>query len=168
MWVSRLQVTDFRSYAAADLELAPGAVVLVGPNGQGKTNLVEAIAYSSALDSHRVHGDAALVRAGCDRAVIRTTVATTTGREATVELQLNPGRANRLQLNGQAVPRSRDVVGTVRCAVFAPEHLRLVKVIRRTGEGSWTRSWCRLRRGIWRSGPTSSVRSNNATPPSGR
>lgn len=127
MWVSRLQVTDFRSYAAADLELAPGAVVLVGPNGQGKTNLVEAIAYSSALDSHRVHGDAALVRAGRDRAVIRTTVATTTGREATVELQLNPGRANRLQLNGQAVPRSRDVVGTVRCAVFAPEHLRLVK-----------------------------------------
>lgn len=126
MWVKRLEVLDFRSYEAAELDLSPGAVVLVGPNGQGKTNLVEAIAYCSALDSHRVHGDTALIRAGTERAVIRTT-AVAAGRETTVELQLNPGRSNRVQINGQVVARNRDVVGTIRCSVFAPEHLRLVR-----------------------------------------
>lgn len=126
MWVKRLEVRDFRSYEAAELDFTPGAVVLVGPNGQGKTNLVEAIAYCSALDSHRVHGDTALVRTGAPSAVVRTT-AVTAGRETTVELMLNPGRSNRVQINGQAVARNRDVVGTIRCAVFAPEHLRLVK-----------------------------------------
>ena len=126
MWVKRLEVLDFRSYRSAQLELGPGSVVLLGPNGQGKTNLVEAIAYCSALDSHRVHGDAALVRSDADHAVVRTTVVAG-DRETTVELQLNPGRANRVQINGQAMTRNRDVVGTVRCSVFAPEHLRLVK-----------------------------------------
>ncbi len=126
MWVSRLELRDFRSYESCELDLSAGPVVLVGPNGRGKTNLVEGIIYSSALDSHRVHGDAPLVRTGADHAVIRTTVATGE-RSTTVEIQLNPGRANRIQVNGQAVGRTRDVVGIVRSCVFAPEHLRLVK-----------------------------------------
>lgn len=126
MWVKRLHLVDFRSYDEIDLALDPGAVVLLGPNGQGKTNIVEAIAYCAALDSHRVHGDAALVRSGAERAVIRMTVVVG-DRETTVELQLNPGKSNRVQINGQPVTRNRDVVGTVRCSLFAPEHLRLVK-----------------------------------------
>lgn len=126
MWVKRLEVLDFRSYRSAELAWEPGSVVLLGANGQGKTNLVEAVAYCSALDSHRVHGDAALVREGADHAVVRTT-AVSGDRETTVELQLNPGRSNRVQINGQAMSRNRDVVGTIRCSVFAPEHLRLVK-----------------------------------------
>lgn len=126
MWVKRLHLVDFRSYADIALDLGPGAVVFLGPNGQGKTNLVEAIAYCAALDSHRVHGDSALVRAGAERSVIRMTVVVGE-RETTVELQLNPGKSNRVQINGQPVARNRDVVGTVRCSLFAPEHLRLVK-----------------------------------------
>lgn len=129
MWISRLELRDFRSYEACDLDLEPGAVVFVGANGQGKTNLVEAIGYCSGLDSHRVHGDAALIRTEAQQGVIRTT-ATAGGSEertSTVEIELNRSGSNRVQVNGQAMIRSRDVVGTIRSALFAPEHLRLVK-----------------------------------------
>lgn len=64
MYVSDLALTDFRSYEHVVLSLEPGITALVGPNGQGKTNLVEAIAYLSTFGSHRVAGDTALVRAG--------------------------------------------------------------------------------------------------------
>ncbi len=133
MWISRLQVRDFRSYAECDLELAAGAVVFVGANGQGKTNLVEAIGYCSALDSHRVHGDAPLIRADADHAVVRTTAMAAVpgspepGRPTTVEIQLNRTGSNRVQIDGQVMGRGRDVVGVIRSALFAPEHLRLVK-----------------------------------------
>ncbi|HEU4998742.1 MAG TPA: DNA replication/repair protein RecF [Lapillicoccus sp.] len=126
MHVRHLSVTDFRSYPHTELPLGPGVTTLVGPNGQGKTNLVEAIGYLATLSSHRVATDQPLVRFGADRAVIRGVVVRD-GRETLVELELNPGRANRARLNRSPLPRPREVLGTVRSVLFAPEDLALVK-----------------------------------------
>lgn len=126
MHVSHLSLTDFRSYTQLDVDLGPGPSAFVGPNGQGKTNLVEAIAYASALSSHRVTSEAALVRAGAPRAVVRVR-ATRGDRQTLVELEINPGRANRAQVNRAPVRRPRDVLGILRTVVFAPEDLALVK-----------------------------------------
>jgi len=124
--VSQLSLTDFRSYTQLDLDLLPGPSAFVGPNGQGKTNLVEAIAYAATLASHRVASDAALVRAGAPRGVVRVR-AVRGERESLVELEINPGRANRAQVNRSPVRRTRDVLGILRTVVFAPEDLALVK-----------------------------------------
>ncbi|QJW35187.1 DNA replication/repair protein RecF [Cellulosimicrobium protaetiae] len=126
MYVSHLSLVDFRSYAAVDLELVPGVNALVGQNGQGKTNLVEAIGYVATLASHRVAGDAALVRAGAERAVVRTRVVRG-DRASTVELEIATGRANRARINRSPAKRPRDVLGIVRTVLFAPEDLALVK-----------------------------------------
>lgn len=126
MHVSHLALTDFRSYAELDLPLEPGVSAFVGPNGQGKTNLVEAIGYVSTLSSHRVAADATLVRAGAPRAVVRLK-ARRADRETLIELEISPGRANRAQVNRSPVRRTRDVLGIVRTVVFAPEDLALVK-----------------------------------------
>ena len=101
MHVARLSLTDFRNYARAELELAPGATVLVGRNGQGKTNLVESIGYLATLGSHRVSSDQALIRAGADAAIVRAQLAHG-DRRVLVELQLNRQGANRAQLNCRA------------------------------------------------------------------
>ena len=126
MHVRHLQVADFRSWEQADLELEPGPSVLVGRNGQGKTNLVEAIGYVATLGSHRVASDAPLVRIGASRAIIRTAVVND-GRELTVELEITPGKANRARVNRGPVPRPRDVLGILRTVLFAPEDLALVR-----------------------------------------
>ncbi|KGM13289.1 DNA replication/repair protein RecF [Cellulomonas bogoriensis] len=126
MHVSHLSLTDYRSYEQVDLTLGPGVTAFVGPNGQGKTNLVEAVGYVATLGSHRVASDAALVRAGAPRAVVRLRVARG-DRSTLVELELNPGRANRAQVNRSPVRRPRDVLGIVRTVLFAPEDLALVK-----------------------------------------
>jgi DNA replication and repair protein RecF len=126
MHVRLLSVTDFRSWAQADLELEPGVTALVGPNGQGKTNLVEALGYLATLGSHRVATDAPLVRAGAERAVVRAIVARD-GRDLRVEVELTPGKANRARLGGAPVPRAREIVGTLRTVLFAPEDLAVVK-----------------------------------------
>lgn len=126
MHVSHLVLHDFRSYAAADVRLEPGVTAFIGRNGQGKTNLVEAIDYLSRLSSHRVATDAPLVRAGADQAVVRAAVVRD-GRTAVLEVELNPGRANRARVNRSPLPRSRDLVGLVRTVVFSPEDLTLVK-----------------------------------------
>lgn len=126
MHVSHLALTDFRSYAELDLPLEPGVSAFVGPNGQGKTNLVEAIGYVSTLSSHRVAAEATLVRAGAPRAVVRLR-ARRADRETLIELEISPGRANRAQINRSPVRRTRDVLGIVRTVVFAPEDLALVK-----------------------------------------
>ncbi|MFB6808428.1 DNA replication/repair protein RecF [Streptomyces sp. NPDC056387] len=126
MHVSHLSLADFRSYARAEVELGPGVTAFVGPNGQGKTNLVEAIGYLATLGSHRVSSDAPLVRMGADRAVIRAAV-THGERRQLVELELNPGRANRARINRSSQVRPRDVLGIVRTVLFAPEDLALVK-----------------------------------------
>ncbi len=126
MHVRHLSVTDFRSYPQAELPLGPGVTTLVGPNGQGKTNLVEAVGYLATLSSHRVATDQPLVRFGAERAVIRGVVVRD-GRETLIELELNPGRANRARLNRSPMPRPREILGTVRSVLFAPEDLSLVK-----------------------------------------
>jgi len=124
--LTRLALTDFRSYADASVELGPGVTTFTGLNGEGKTNLVEAVGYLATLGSHRVATDAPLVRNGAERAVVRAAV-TGTGGSALVEVELNPGRANRVRLNRAPLPRPRDILGTVRTVLFAPEDLALVK-----------------------------------------
>ncbi len=126
VYVAHLTLHEFRSYPSLELELEPGATAFVGPNGQGKTNIVEAIDYLSRLASHRVSSDTPLVRAGADRAVVRAAVVKD-GRTATLEVELNPGRANRARVNRAQLPRARDIVGLVRTVVFSPEDLALVK-----------------------------------------
>lgn len=126
MHVARLVLHDFRSYPEVELDLEPGPTAFIGANGQGKTNLVEAIDYVSRLDSHRVSGDAPLVRVGAEQAVIRVEVQRD-DRTALIEVEITPGRANRARVNRSPLPRTRDVVGTLRTVMFSPEDLALVK-----------------------------------------
>jgi DNA replication and repair protein RecF len=126
MYLRHLSLTDFRSYTQVDLDLEPGITALVGPNGQGKTNLVEAVGYLATLDSHRVATDAPLVRSGAERAVVRGAVVRD-GRETRVEVEITPGKANRARLGGAPVPRAREILGTLRTVLFAPEDLAIVK-----------------------------------------
>ncbi|UYQ63291.1 DNA replication/repair protein RecF [Streptomyces peucetius] len=126
MHVTHLSLADFRSYARVEVPLDPGVTAFVGANGQGKTNLVEAVGYLATLASHRVSSDAPLVRMGADRAVIRAAV-TQGERSQLVELELNPGKANRARINRSSQVRPRDVLGIVRTVLFAPEDLALVK-----------------------------------------
>jgi DNA replication and repair protein RecF len=126
MHVAHLSLADFRSYARAEVPLDPGVTAFVGPNGQGKTNLVEAVGYLASLASHRVASDAPLVRMGAERAVVRAQVVQGE-RQQLVELEINPGRANRARINRSSQVRPRDVLGIVRSVLFAPEDLALVK-----------------------------------------
>ncbi|WP_456843979.1 DNA replication/repair protein RecF [Cellulomonas sp. P5_C6] len=131
MYVAHLSLTDFRSYAQVELPLEPGITALVGPNGQGKTNLIEALGYIATLGSHRVPTDAALVRAGTTRAVVRAKVVRELEpgrpRSSLVEIEVTPGKANRARVNGGSPTRARDVLGILRTVLFAPEDLSLVK-----------------------------------------
>jgi DNA replication and repair protein RecF len=124
--VAALSLTDFRCYAQVDLELRPGISALLGSNGQGKTNLVEAIGYLATLGSHRVATDAPLVRHGAERAIVRAQVVREE-RTALIELEITPGRANRARINRSPVPRAREILGLLRTVLFAPEDLALVK-----------------------------------------
>jgi len=124
--LTRLGLTDFRSYAEVSLELTAGVSTFSGPNGEGKTNLVEAIGYLATLGSHRVSADGPLVRQGAERAILRAAVTGEPG-SALIEVELNPGRANRVRLNKTPLPRPRDILGTLRTVLFAPEDLALVK-----------------------------------------
>jgi DNA replication and repair protein RecF len=126
VYLTRLSLTDFRSYAGVELSLEPGVSTFLGPNGQGKTNLVEAAAYVATLGSHRVATDAPLVRAGAERAILRAVV-TSGDISRLVEIEINPGRANRARLNRAPVSRPRQVLGVLRTVLFAPEDLALVK-----------------------------------------
>ncbi|MFE6507419.1 DNA replication/repair protein RecF [Nocardioides sp. NPDC057767] len=126
MYVSHLSLHDFRSYPNVEVPLEAGVTAFVGRNGQGKTNLVEAIDYLSRLQSHRVATDAPLVRAGAEQAVVRAAVVRD-GRTATLEVEINAGRANKARINRSPLPRTRDLVGLVRTVVFSPEDLTLVK-----------------------------------------
>lgn len=126
MHVTHLSLADFRSYARVEVPLDPGVTAFVGPNGQGKTNLVEAVGYLASLGSHRVSSDAPLVRMGAERAVIRAAVRQGE-RQQLIELELNPGKANRARINRSSQVRPRDVLGIVRTVLFAPEDLALIK-----------------------------------------
>ena len=126
MYVSHLTLHGYRSYDALEVPLQAGVTAFIGRNGQGKTNIVEAIDYLSRLSSHRVSSDAPLVKQGTNQAVIRAAVVKD-GREALIEVEINPGRSNRARVNRAPLPRSRDLVGLVRTVLFAPEDLALVK-----------------------------------------
>ena len=126
MYLTRLALTDFRSYVSVDVPLAPGVTIFSGPNGEGKTNLVEAVGYVATLTSHRSAQDAPLIRAGAEQAIIRAAISTTPS-DALVEIELNAGRANRVRLNRTPLTRPRDVLGVLRTVLFAPEDLALVK-----------------------------------------
>jgi len=124
--VSSLSLRDFRSYETADLSLDPGVTVFIGPNGQGKTNLVEAVQYLSTLSSHRVATDAPLVRAGARQATVAARLRSGE-RSLTVEVELHPGRTNKARVNRSPVRAPREVVGLLRTVLFAPEDLSVVK-----------------------------------------
>jgi DNA replication and repair protein RecF len=126
VYVRQLGLRDFRSWANVELELPPGRTVFVGPNGFGKTNLIEALWYSSTLGSHRVATDAPLVRIGATRAVV-STIVVNEGRECAVDLEIAAGRANKARLNRSPVRSPREVVGVLRAVLFAPEDLALVR-----------------------------------------
>jgi DNA replication and repair protein RecF len=121
-----LEVADFRNQPHAAVDLQPGVSALVGANGSGKTNLLEAIGYLATLGSHRLGQDAALVRVGAEAAVIRG-VAVQDGRAVLLELEIRPGSGVRGRVNRAPVPRSRDLLGIVRAVLFAPEDLALVR-----------------------------------------
>ena len=126
MYLEKLSLTDFRSYAQVDLNLEPGVTVLVGSNGIGKTNLMEAIGYLATLNSHRVSTDAPLLRFGAERAMIRAKLVR--GEQSTVlELEINAARANRGRINRSNPVRARDLLGICQTVLFAPEDLALVK-----------------------------------------
>jgi DNA replication and repair protein RecF len=126
MYVRHLGLRDFRSWSHADIELEPGPTAFIGPNGYGKTNLVEALWYSSTLGSHRVATDAPLVRAGQPRAIV-STIVVNDGRELAVDLEITAGRANKARLNRSPVRMAREVLGVLRAVLFAPEDLALVQ-----------------------------------------
>lgn len=125
MHVSRLELRDFRNYAHAELELGPGPHLLVGRNGQGKTNLVEAIGYLATLSSHRVSSDAALVRRGCDSAIVRASLRHG-DRQLGVDVEITKSGSNTARVNGRVV-RARELPRYVTTVLFAPEDLTLVR-----------------------------------------
>jgi DNA replication and repair protein RecF len=126
VYIEHLSLTDFRSYAQVDLALGPGVTVLVGYNGIGKTNLMEAIGYLATLSSHRVSSDAPLLRFGTERALVRARLVRG-GQITVLELEINAGRANRGRINRSNPVRARDLLGICQTVLFAPEDLALVK-----------------------------------------
>lgn len=128
MFVTALHLTDFRSYAEVEVALNPGVTVFTGANGQGKTNLVEAVEYLSTCSSHRVSSDTPLVRMGRDLAVIRGRVQAGSEDERTIllEIEITPGKANRARLN-RAPVRPKEILGALRTVVFSPADLSIVR-----------------------------------------
>ncbi len=127
MIVERLELVDFRNYAHAVFALTPGTTVVLGDNGQGKTNFAEALAYLASLASFRAAPPEAMVRAGANAAVVRAEVRDDDGRAALIEAELVPAGRNRVQVNRQRLGRARDLLGVVRVTVFSPDDLTLVK-----------------------------------------
>jgi DNA replication and repair protein RecF len=126
MHLERLELIDFRNHPAVAVDLPPGPSVLVGPNGVGKTNVLEAIGYLATLGSHRPGHESSLVRVGADSAIIRAS-AVRDGRMLLIDLEIRPGSGLRGRLNRSPLPRARDLLGTVRATLFAPEDLAMVR-----------------------------------------
>jgi len=126
VFARHLSLLDYRSWPSAEVPLQPGVNVLIGRNGTGKTNLVEALGYLATLSSHRVATDAPLIRRGAERAVVRSAVVSD-DRELLLEIEINNGRANRARINRAPLTRARDLLGVLRTVLFAPEDLTLVR-----------------------------------------
>ncbi|WP_120338575.1 DNA replication/repair protein RecF [Cryobacterium soli] len=125
MRVTHLSLTDFRNYAEAEVPFRAGANLIVGRNGQGKTNLVEALGFLSTLSSHRVSQTGAMVRSGQDAAIIRARLEHN-GRDILAEVQINRSGLNRAQIN-RSVIKTRDLPRYFSSVLFAPEDLALVR-----------------------------------------
>ena len=125
MFVTHLSLTDFRNYERAEVGFAPGPNLFVGSNGQGKTNLVESLGYLSTLGSHRVSTDHAMIRQGCDAAIVRARLQNG-DRQVLAEVQLNRASANRAQINRSAI-KTRELPRYFSSVLFAPEDLALVR-----------------------------------------
>jgi len=126
LYARHLSLSDYRSWPAAEVPLQPGVNVLIGRNGTGKTNLVEALGYLATLSSHRVASDAPLIRRGTERAIVRAAVVSE-DRELLLEVEITTGRANRARINRSPLTRPRDILGVLRTVLFAPEDLALVR-----------------------------------------
>ncbi|OZC75625.1 DNA replication/repair protein RecF [Rhodococcus sp. 06-418-1B] len=126
MFVRSFTVRDFRSWDDVTVELEPGSTVFVGPNGHGKTNLLESLGYLSTLSSHRVSSDAPMIRAGAQRAFASASVVNL-GRELTIDIELLEGKANKARMNRSPVRRPREILGVLHSVLFAPEDLSLVR-----------------------------------------
>uniref|UniRef100_UPI0024549004 AAA family ATPase n=1 Tax=Nocardia farcinica TaxID=37329 RepID=UPI0024549004 len=126
MFVRALSLRDFRSWEHVELELSTGRTVFLGANGNGKTNLLEAVGYLATLGSHRVSADAPLIRSGAQRARVGANVVNA-GRELRIDVELNHGSANRAQINRSPVRRTREILGILQTVLFAPEDLALVR-----------------------------------------
>ena len=126
MHVISLTAVDFRSYSFVEINLEPGVTTFIGSNGQGKTNLVEAISYCSTLSSHRVSQDLPLVKSDQPRAIIRTGVKYL-DRTNWLEVEIWPSKTNKAKLNGSDCKKTKDILGILQTVTFSPEDLILVK-----------------------------------------
>lgn len=128
MFVTHLSLADFRSYPHAEVALDVGVTVFTGANGQGKTNLVEALEFIATLGSHRVGSETPLVRAGAEKALVRARVqaARDDDRSLLLEIEITPGRANRASVN-RSPRRPRELLGALRVVLFSPDDLAVVK-----------------------------------------
>jgi len=125
--LDRLHLHEFRNYPDATLTFAPGLTALLGRNGQGKTNVLEAVAYLATMRSFRGATSEVLVRTGADRAVVRAEGTRGEDRDVLIEAEITPGGRNRCQVNRQRLTRARDLVGVLRVTVFTPDDLSIVK-----------------------------------------
>lgn len=126
MWIEHLELVDFRSYRHVQVDFSPRLTAILGDNGQGKTNILEAIAYLATLSSFRGAPTEALIRDSAQTAVVRGEI-DQEGRSVLIEAEIpRTGRA-RVQVNRQRLGRSRDLLGALRVTVFAPDDLSLVK-----------------------------------------
>lgn len=127
MRIERLWLADFRNYRELTLELSPGLTAIVGANGEGKSNLIEALGYLATLESFRGAPKEALVRTGCSQATVRAE-GDADGRRVLIEAEITSGRGrDRVMVNRQPLRRSRDLLGVLRVTVFSPDDLELVK-----------------------------------------
>ena len=126
MFIKHLSLADFRNYKTAEVALSTGVNLLIGPNGQGKTNLVEAIRYLSTLSSHRVAGYTPMIMQGAPQAIVRA-LASHEDRDVLLELELNRDTPNKARINKSPAQKVRDVLGYVNSVTFAPEDLDIIK-----------------------------------------
>jgi DNA replication and repair protein RecF len=126
MFAKRVKLTNFRNYDSADIEFSPGVNLIYGPNGQGKTNLVEALNFFASLDSHRVAGHSPLIRQGKSTAIISLELSHE-GRDLLLEYEINTDSSNRARLNKSEVAKSKEILGYLNSVIFAPEDLDIVK-----------------------------------------
>jgi DNA replication and repair protein RecF len=126
MFAKRVKLTNFRNYESADIEFTSGVNLIYGPNGQGKTNLVEALNFFAALDSHRVAGHTPLIKQGKSTAIISLELSHES-RDLLLEYEINADSSNRARLNKSEVAKTKDILGYLNSVIFAPEDLDIVK-----------------------------------------